>query len=618
MLAAPARAAEQHAWVKTIPDAATWKSYSKTVGSDELGKCIIDVKTNDIYFFDVNLFNIHADFVLGILLKKPWTAENIREYNLNYERKKPKFILCYLTHHLKVDKWTFSYWEGDKIGADDVVKTKQRLAGTFFVKNLAFRPDSPMQQTVATEVKKRGLKTITNDEIYKAAEFQAFNKGRAVGKLRVVPLGTPFESLNYDRHDIVLLQESYPDITPVAGILATQFSTPLSHVNLRAGAWGIPNAGDKKARDKFGKLDGKVVYYEVTDTAITLREATAQEIEELEGRIKAQTHVELPPANLANKSFAMLTRMRAKDVTSYGTKASNLGEIVTANLPGVRVPMGFGVPFYYYDQHIKKHHLDAKIEAMLGDARWKDPTWRKRALDEIKQAIMDAPVDPAVLDAIYKRIVVKLDGKGVFVRSSSNSEDLEGFNGAGLYDTVGNVKGKKQLADALRFVWASVWNLRAVDEREAFGIDHHQVYMGVFVQIGISATAAGVLVTKDLWDRTDENGFTINAKWGLGERVVQGQKSPEQVIFDPTNDGTKIIARSDDPIRLVFDDNGGTKEIPVEPGAGVILSEERAKKLCTMVQKFIPVFSQKHPLDVEWVLEGEEFWIVQARPYVGP
>lgn len=97
---------------------------------------------------------------------------------------------------------------------------------------------------------------------------------------------------------------------------------------------------------------------------------------------------------------------------------------------------------------------------------------------------------------------------------------------------------------------------------------------------------------------------------------MQGQKSPEQVIFDPTNDGTKIIARSDDQIRLVFDDKGGTKEIPVEPGAGVILTEERAKKLCTMVAKFIPVFVAGHALDVEWVLEGEDFWIVQARPYV--
>ena len=616
-LSAPAFATEQHAWVKTVPDAKTWKAYSKTVGSDELGKCIIDVKTNDIYFFDVNLFNIHADFVLGVLLKQPWTRDNIIEYNKNYERVKPKFILCYLTHHLKVDKWTFSFWEGDKIGADDVLRVHKKLDETFFQKNMPFRPDSPMQQKVAVDVQKRGLKTITNDEIYKAADFQAFNKGKAVGKLRVVPAGTPFESLAFDRHDIVVLQESYPDITPVAGIIATQFSTPLSHVNLRAGAWGIPNAGDKKARDKFGKLDGKIVYYEVTDTAITLREATKAEVDEMQKQVAAAHHVELPPADLTNKRFAMLTRMRAKDVNVYGTKASNLGEIVTANLEGVRVPMGFGVPFYYYAQHLKQNGLDKKIDAMLADPQWKDPVWRKTALDGIRKAIMDAPIDPVTLDMIYKRVHVSLGGKGVFVRSSSNSEDLPGFNGAGLYDTVGNVKGEKALGDALKFVWASIWNLRAVDEREAFGIDHKTVYMGVLVQIGINATAAGVLVTKNLWDTTDENGFTINAKWGLGERVVQGQKSPEQVIFDPTNDGTKIISRTDDPIRLVFDEKGGTKEIPVDPNAGVILSEERAKKLCTMVQKFIPVFTHGHPLDVEWVLEGEDFWIVQARPYVG-
>jgi hypothetical protein len=616
-LATHAWAGEQHAWVKTVPDAKTWKAYSKVVGSDELGKCVIDVKTGEIYFFDVNLFNIHADFVLGVLLKQPWTYDTVKTYNLNYERVKPKFILGYLTHHLKVDKWTFSFWEGDKIGPDDVMRVHKKLDETFWQKNMPFRPDSPMQEKVAVEVQKRGLKTVTNNEIYKAADFQAFHLGKTVGKLRVVPVGTEIEKVNFDRHDIVLLQESYPDITPVAGIIATQFSTPLSHVNLRAGAWGIPNAGDKKARDKFGKLDGKYVYYEVTDTTITLREATAAEVDEMKRQVAEAKHVKLPEANLNNRRFAMLTRMRAKDVTSYGTKASNLGEIVTANLDGVRVPMGFGVPFYYYAQHIKKNGLDKKIDAMLADPKWPDPNWRKQALEDVKKAIQDAPIDPDTLDMIYKRVRISLGGKGVFVRSSSNSEDLPGFNGAGLYDTQGNVVGKKQLAEALKFVWASIWNLRAVDEREAFGIDHKSVYMGVLVQIGINATAAGVLVTKDLWDTTDENGFTINAKWGLGERVVQGQKSPEQVIFDPTNDGTKIIARSDDPIRLVFDDKGGTKEIPVDPNAGVILSEERAKKLCTMVQKFIPLFTHGQPLDVEWVLEGEDFWIVQARPYVG-
>jgi hypothetical protein len=609
---------EQRAWVKSVPDASIWSSYSKTVGSDQFGKCIIDVKTNDIYFFDVNLFNIHADFVLGVLLKQAWTADNIREYNKNYERDKPRFILCYLTHHLKVDRWTFSFWEGDKIRADDIMRVKQRLAETFFVKDIVFRPDSPMQQKVASEVSRRGLKIVTNDEIYKSAQFQAFTKGRAVGKLHVVPVGTAYESLIFDRHDIVLLQESYPDITPVAGILATAFSTPLSHVNLRAGAWGIPNAGDKKARDRYARLDGKVVYYEVTDIGLTLREATAAEVAELENKIAKAGHVDLPRADIASPRLAMLTRMRARDVVKYGTKAANLGEIVTANLEGVAVPAGFGVPFFYYVQHMRQNKLDGKLDAVLGDPRFKaDPVWRKQALEALRTAIIEAPIDPDTLDMIYKRVRIKLGGKGVFVRSSTNAEDLPGFNGAGLYDTMPNVVGKKQLGEALKTVWASLWNFRAVDERDAFGIDHHQVYFGVLIQVGVNATAAGVLVTRDLWDPTDDHGFTINAKWGLGMRVVEGQKVPEQIVFDPTNDGTKIISRADDPVMLRFDDHGGIKELPVPAGAGVILTEERAKKLCTQVETFQPVFTKGEPLDVEWVLEGERFWIVQARPYVG-
>jgi hypothetical protein len=617
-LAAPAGAGPEHrAWVKTIPDAATWKAYSKVVGSDELGKCIIDVKTSDIYFFDVGMFNIHADFVFKVLDKKEWNYENVKTYNLNYERTKPKFILCYLTHHLKVDRWTFSYWEGDKVGAADVLRTHQKLGETFFVKKLAFRPDSPMQQAVAAEVARRGLATVTNDEIYKSAAFQAFTKGRAVGKLHVVPVGTPYESATFDRHDIVLLQESYPDITPVAGILATAFSTPLSHVNLRAGAWGIPNAGDKRARDKYAALDGKIVYYEVTDTGLTLREATPAEIAELQNKLAAIHHIELPKADLTTRRLAMLTRMRAKDVVIYGTKAANLGEIVTANLDGVRVPPGFGVPFFYYVQHMTRNQLDRRLDAVLADARFTDPAWRKQALEELRAAIIAAPIDPDTLDMIYKRVRVVLGGKGVFVRSSTNAEDLPGFNGAGLYDTMPNVVGKHQLGEALKTVWASLWNLRAVDERAAFGIDQHQVYFGVLIQVGVNATAAGVLVTKDLFDPANKNGFTINAKWGLGMRVVEGQKVPEQIVYDPSNDGTKIVSRADDPVMLKFDEHGGIVELPVPAGAGVILSEERAKRLCAQVSAFLPVFAAGVPLDVEWVLEGEQFWIVQARPYVG-
>ncbi|MBP6633563.1 MAG: PEP/pyruvate-binding domain-containing protein, partial [Kofleriaceae bacterium] len=619
-LAAPgavARADSQRSWIRAIPDQATWDRYSKELGGDEFGKFIIDVRSNDIYFIDVNLFNLHADFVLGVLLKQAWTAENIREYNKNYERTKPRFILGYLTHHAKVGRWSFSFWEGDQIDVDGIVRVKRRLDEAFFVKaaNLPFRPDSPMQEKLHKAVRAKGIGTVSNDELYKTAPYQAFNRGTATGTLRVVRPGTAYESLAFDRHDIVLLQESYPDITPVAGILATTFSTPLSHVNLRAAAWGIPNAGDKQAQRKYAALDGKVVVYTVEDRGAEVRIATPAEVTAWKQRIETARKVVLPAANLDNPRLAMLTRIRAKDVTSYGTKTANLGEIRTANLD-VKIPDGFGVPFFYYVRHVRQHGLDRVIEAVLSDPRFgSDASWRKQALEEVRTKIVATPIDPRVLDILYKRVRVALGGKGVFVRSSTNAEDLPGFNGAGLYDTVPNVVGRAALGEAVKTVWASLWNLRAVEERSLFGIDHRQTYAAVMIQIGVDATAAGVLVTTNLYDRSDDDGFTINAKWGLGMRTVEGQKVPEQIIFDATNDGTKIISRSDEATMLVFDGKGGIVERPA-PAGTVILTEARAKRLVTAVRQFMPLFPPDKPLDVEWVLEGETIWIVQARPFV--
>jgi hypothetical protein len=153
LLTAPALADEQRAWVREIPDQKTWENYTKTVNADQFGKFIIDVKSDDIYFIDVNLFEMHADFVLGVLLKQQWTRENIIEYNKNYDRVKPRFILGYLTHHTKVGRWTFSFWEGDEIDADGVARVKKRLDDAFGkAKHLAFRPDSPAQEKMAKQV----------------------------------------------------------------------------------------------------------------------------------------------------------------------------------------------------------------------------------------------------------------------------------------------------------------------------------------------------------------------------------------------------------------------------------------------------------------------------------
>ena len=208
----------------------------------------------------------------------------------------------------------------------------------------------------------------------------------------------------------------------------------------------------------------------------------------------------------------------------------------------------------------------------------------------------------------------------MFVRSSTNAEDLAGFNGAGLYDTVANVQDDAALEAAIKQVWASLWNARAVDERAFFGIPQQQVYAAVLVQTGVNASASGVLLTTDIWGHQPRT-FTINAKWGLGMRVVEGQKIAEQILYDTGNDGTRVISRSDETTMLVFDKKGGTKEKKVSKSEAII-TEQRAKRLGQLAQQVEKLFPQYQVLDIEWVLEKdrfarEKFYIVQARPYIG-
>jgi Pyruvate phosphate dikinase, AMP/ATP-binding domain len=609
-----AEAQEQRAFIRTVPDAATFERYSRVIGADRLSKFLIDVKSKEIFFFDVNLYRMHSDFVFSQFYGRPMRNEDINEYNLNYDEVKPRFIMGYLTHHLKDDLWTFSFWEGDEISANDIRWVCRKLTATFYQKGIAFRPDSPLQEKRLAQL--AGMRTITNDKIYKLANYQAFNKGKAIGPLRVVAPGTPYESLVFDRQDIVLLQDSYPDIAPVAGIMTTTFSTPLSHVNLRAREWGIPNMGLKDAGKRYASLAGQVVVLDVTDLEHTLRPATAEEVKAWKARVIEAKVVRIPAADLAVKELRSLDKIRAADARIYGTKTANLGEIVSARLLGVPVPEGFGVPFAYYVAHMKRHKLDVAVSELLADPRFaSDAAWRKDALAALRTQITAAKLDPKTLATIEGLVRKRWGDRGVFFRSSTNAEDLEGFNGAGLYDTVPNVRGGAAMEAALKQVWASLWNYHAVEARSFAAIDHKGVYAGVLVQVGVDATAAGVLITKNLFDNEDVRSYTINAKRGLGLRVVGGTTVPEQIVYDTGNFGTKIISRSDDPTMLVFDEHGGVREVP-NPNKDVILSEARAKALSDTVRRFVSLFPARTPLDVEWVLEGDKVWIVQARPYV--
>jgi phosphoenolpyruvate synthase/pyruvate phosphate dikinase len=608
-----ARAGETRVHVGAIPDAATFETYSRVSGGDRFGKFLIDHKTTPNLLLRRQPLPAALGLRLPQFYKREMTNEDIPEYNLNYEANKPRFIMGYLTHHQKTNIWTYSFWEGDEITAKDIRSVCARLHKTFYVQDISWRPDSPLQEKRLAEL--TDLRTITNDKIYKLSPYQSFNNGRAVGRLRIVPPGTKVEDLIFERDEIAVLQESYPDITPVAGIVQAVFCTPLSHVSLRAREWGIPNAGLKDVATRYAALGGKWVVLEVRDADLELRAATDAEIKEQKDKVTAARTVFVPRADLSVRDLRPLDKMRAKDRVAFGTKAANLGEIVSARI-GIPVPDGFGVPLSMYADHMKRNKLDKLVVAMLADKRWQtDAVWRKATLETLRDKIHKAPINPATLEAVWNKVQKDFGGAGVFVRSSTNAEDLEGFNGAGLYDTVPNVMSREDMADALRQVWGSIWNYHAVEERSLFNIDHRACFAGVLVQVALKADAAGVLITKNIYDAEDDRSYTINAKRGLGLRVVGGTTVPEQIIYDTGNFGTKIISRSDDPTMLVTDEHGGVREVPND-NKGVILTEARARALSETVRRFVPLFSSKYPLDVEWVIVGDKVWIVQARPYV--
>ena len=444
---------------------------------------------------------------------------------------------------------------------------------------------------------------------------EALNEGEAVGMLRIVPPGRPTDALDVGRGDIVLLQTNYLDLPPVSGIISTSFTTPLSHVNLRANAWGIPNAGLKGAAETYGGLDGQLVALSVTPSGAELRLATDAERATYEASDAVEREVAVPRADLSVTALKSLHRLRVDDVVAYGAKSANLGH--AAGRTRLRVPRGVAIPFAAYVAHLERHGLDTALEAVLADERFiQDRAWTRTALAGWRDRVRQAPVDPELLDGVMAE-VAELGGGGMFVRSSTNVEDLPGFNGAGLYDTVPNVVGREAIGRAIAQVWASLYNDVAVAERDAAGVDQREIYPGVLVQTGVNATAAGVLVTRNLYDRQDDHTVTINATRGLGIRVVEGERIPEQVLYDLRYPGGgRIISRSDDPTMLVFDPDGGVREVEVTPGEPV-LTDSRTRSIALAGQTLERLFPEMGTLDIEWLYEDDTLWIVQVRPLVG-
>lgn len=585
---------------------------ARTTEGDSYAKFLIDRSQNTIHYLDTRKYPFHYLFAKTLY---PNLSEQIFGDQTYYATNR-RFVAGTLGYHSGLDRYTFQFWEGDPIGDSVFQLTVAKLKETFHTTALSFKPNSPIQEEFAKTVK--DIPILTNDELYAALAFKVYNPGTAVGRLRVIKPEENVEQAEFDFGDIVLLSVIPSDITPVAGIISTQFSTPLSHMNLRAYAWKIPNMVLRSATKELGSLDGQVVHYTCSPEGYAVRAATAEEAEEFENRQHKVPTIRLQ-ADVTYRELPDLSKLTKADADRVGSKSANLAEL--DRVPQLNVPRGFAIPFAFYEDFIRANGIDKVIDSTMSDRRLQsDAQYRRQKLDDLRRMIQAGKHTEVFEKALLEKIHARFEGKGVFVRSSTNSEDLPGFNGAGLYESVPNVQGDAKILDAVKVVWASIFSNKAYRERQFHGIDHVTVKAAILVVETLNAKSAGVMITTDIYDGNFPDSFTINASHGLGIKVVDGKSLPEQVIYDPYFDSIKVITRSEEATELIILSDGGVVEKPIEAGRP-ILSEADVRALGAAGQLVRDTFFREGPQDIEWVVTGtgssRKAWVVQSRPYLG-
>jgi len=569
---------------------------------------VIDRKSNNrIYYVDSKRYRFHKDFINGTYL----SLERGREFfENNYIKPNRRFILGTLAYQSPVRRWTFEFWEGDLIPREQIKLAAEVINRTFF-ERVAYKPNSLRQEEESAQIE--GLQRVLQSEITREQEYSPLNLARGIGRIHIIEKLD--EHVEIGSNEILVLSEVPLNLPPVAGLIITRPSTPLSHVNLLAKSWGVPNAYIKNAAELLKEYDGWWVTFETLRDKYAIKRADTNQLDEYQKRLAVRLDVMTPRFDLSVKRLADLTAQRSRAAGIYGAKSANLGEVARARLKGVVVPHGFTIPIFYYDQFIKENKLEDAIYEMMNDQQFvHDPAYRRERLTGLRTRIEAGTVNEKLQAEVLRRVRAGYAGKGLFVRSSSNAEDLPNFNGAGLYSTVPNVRDESKLTEAIKTVWASLWNFEAYEARERAGIDHAKAYMAVLIQEGVEAESAGVMITTDPYDRDNRGAIYISAKRGLGIKVVEGKKIAEQIIFGVRSNSVRVLTRSEEESLLAFDERGGVKEIPVS-GERAVLTDAVARRLARAAALVKRVFGGKEQ-DIEWVFKGGQIYIVQSRPYI--
>jgi pyruvate,water dikinase len=334
---------------------------------------------------------------------------------------------------------------------------------------------------------------------------------------------------------------------------------------------------------------------------------------------------------MAGEYIRWFEELRMTDVDSVGGKNASLGEMISQlSHAGVRVPGGFATTALAFRDFLKEGGLEDRIQASLNTLNVEDVNALAQAGKQIRQWVLDAPLPKKLLEDIasaYQKLAVgSEDSPSVAVRSSATAEDLPDASFAGQQETFLNISGLDNVIEAVKHVFASLYNDRAISYRVHQGFSHAEVALSAGIQRMARSDkgASGVLFTMDT-----ESGFDqvvlITASWGLGESVVQGAVNPDEYYVSKlalTQHKPAVLMRNlgSKATKMIYSSEKAagktvtTVETPEADRNSFCLNNAEIEELARYA-----MIIEKHyqrPMDVEWAKDGVDgkLYILQARP----
>ncbi len=496
---------------------------------------------------------------------------------------------------------------------------------------------------------------------------KALNPGLALAELRVIPAHG-----SYTRDQVLALIETPAELEPAAGILTMGEGNVVSHVQLLARALGIPNAVlSPGAFQRLRPLDGERVLYLVTPGGrVVLKRASAMTDQERRlvaefnrnrkraadgalGQAGPKLRIDVQRLELGDRApIDLAAARRSESGARYGPKAAFLGELKRI-FPG-RVTRGVVLPFGIYHEHyqravvsvpgeLKARALAADGEPLpgfvertygeffgrlvpAGTTEEELAAWIRPRLEIIRHSIRSTPPAPEFREALrreFRRQGLFLghheeETVGCFVRSDTNVEDLDNFNGAGLNLTLFNLRSFSRILDGIREVWASPFTYRSFSWRQTLIDEPLWVLPSIVILESVSSEKSGVLITADP-ETGDASRLLAATSEGVGG-AVDGT-SAETILWSAS--GVELLTQFKSPWRRLLRPDGGS-EITASTGRPAVLEEKELEQLtaaaATLTSALKPVLDPSgnaRPWDVEYGFNNGKLWLFQVRPFVG-